>query len=121
MNEDIVTYEQAVKLKELGFNWETHAWYNTHAELWTKCPQAYPAPTLAQASKWLRDKYNLFVHVYLHLDDCWRYEVQCIFNHENYMYEPEAGLWWRPYEQALSAGIDQVLELITQQNNGDKS
>ena len=128
--EVFVTYEQAVKLKELGFDWECNHWYHPLElgkiiDCQTYCnhnsfERPYSAPTLAQAQKWLRDKHNLFVHVYLHLDDCWRYEIQCIFNHENYMYEPDAGLWWRSYEQTLSAGIDKALELLKQQSNGNQ-
>lgn len=67
-NEDFVTYRQAVKLKELGFDWETYAHYhfNKIDGLPDKYPdvtfdnyncsslEMYSAPTLSQAQKWLR-------------------------------------------------------------------
>lgn len=139
--EDFVTYEQAIKLKELEFNWECHYRYNINKQLVPnvvysncgvdsddlavdvnfRCIGDISAPTLSQAAKWIREKYNLFIHVYLHLDDCWLYEIQYIFYYDYHKYKPEDEQWWRPYEQALSAGIDQALELLKQQNNGTKA
>lgn len=120
-HEDICTLKQSKELYRLGFDWHCHRIYNTFDALIGEVSPFYTkvgfdnmplAPTLHQVHKWLMEKHHYFIHVYLHLDDCWRYEVQD-FNHcDNYVFEPEPGLWWRSYEQALSAGIDKALELL---------
>ena len=63
--EDYVTFEQATKLKELGFDWKTWIYYDEDDnELtesissvdWNGETDSISVPTLAQASKWLREK-----------------------------------------------------------------
>lgn len=142
--EDFVTYEQAVKLKELGFDWKVRACYLQKFILDTDSPHYTEpkflhndamrkrwttnyndnrcgggtgkfycsAPTLAQAAKWIRNK-GLFIHIYLHLDDCWRFELQDVNYIDKYIYEPEVGLWWKTYENALSEGINRAIDLLT--------
>jgi len=61
----LVTYEQAKKLKELGFDWECTAFYdlNENNELdyfanqvdWNNEVDTFSAPTVALALKWFRD------------------------------------------------------------------
>lgn len=122
--EDYVTFEQAQRLRELGFDWRCNHYYrdNEPVVMTDNCYinfnendeeyETVSAPTLAQAAKWLREKHNLYIHIYLHLDDCWRFEIQDVNDIDKYIFEPEVGLWWRFYEDALSAGIDKVLEHI---------
>lgn len=84
MNEDFVSYEQAVKLRECGFDWRCHAYYtndyiNTDPEDITRKVRFHrewyapydhncvvgrtSAPTLWQAQKWLREVKGLHVQV----------------------------------------------------------
>lgn len=124
-HEDYCSFEQCVKLKEIGFDWECDYWYYnltkriifTHRSECFDFDNMTAAPTLAQVAKWLRDKNNIYIHVYLHLDDCWRYEIGDVNDWDKYVFEPETGLWWRTYEDALSTGIDKALELIKRQSN----
>lgn len=124
--EDSVSYEQAKRLKELGFDWKTHAWYNTHGELWTKCPQAYPAPTLAQVQKWLREVKEIFVYAHISVGPRVKgkhYWIITSKDGEVLDSIPFVKLFqlFDSYEQALSAGIDKALEILKQQSNGNKA
>lgn len=126
--EDYINFEQAKALKELGFDWKCETFWDDEGSpqehKWViKHYHDYPfatneeactilRPSLSQVQKWLRDKKHYFVHVYLYLDDCWVYEIQDVNDIDKYVYEPEPGLWWRSYEEALSAGIDEALELL---------
>lgn len=62
MNEDFITYELAVKLKEKGFDWQTFDWYDMAGNFCKgfmprelMCREYY-APTISQVLKWLRKK-----------------------------------------------------------------
>ena len=72
METDFTPYEQALALKELGFNRRTLAQYNTRqGNEWIltfdlsgegqypKGSSACIAPTFSQAFRWFREKYNL--------------------------------------------------------------
>lgn len=75
IKEDYVDYELAVMLKEIGFNCETHRYYNdlyeNHnryyaSDVWNH--NAYgkeiSCPTLYLAQKWLRKEKNIMVEVW---------------------------------------------------------
>ena len=122
MNEDFVTYEQAVKLKELGFDWDTIAFYletvlitkiiNWHTTNATDLP-IFSAPTLAQAQKWLREKGIEVMSYYDYTTKTWIFEVCEIGDPHFYGYHSDDfGLNKPTYEQALSAGIDQALKFL---------
>ena len=72
MEKDFTPYEEALALKELGFNRRTLAQYNTRrGNEWIltldfsgegqypKGSSACIAPTFSQAFRWFREKYNL--------------------------------------------------------------
>lgn len=137
MNEDYVSYELALKLKEYGFCEpcdhyytkedapEETAWivpttygedFNAKNNKWFKCS----APTLAHAQKWLREKKKIDVLVY----NCacgYLWEVSKATNGTGLILFDEKGDdensgCWTSYETALSAGIASALELIEQEN-----
>lgn len=124
VREDFVTYNQAVKLKELGFDCECrNLYYGENAtvvdqdehkklvECWTRRNSntqndRFSAPTLAYVQKWLRDikQTEVFVHrvesgVYIWIIYG---RIENIISNEQF-YE---------FEDALSAGIDRALELL---------
>lgn len=137
MKEDIVSYELAIKLKELGFD---ELCYN----FWSLEPDGKPliitstlgnirssdlkgrdvtAPFLWQAQKWLREVKGIHIAVdpyckennsdtnICNAEDCfWSMELSSV----------PFGYWlnvnkgeFDTYELALSAGIDKALELLT--------
>ena len=146
-HEDFVTFEQAKKLKELGFKEECNHYYDLITEEFTEnCAgdndtdsfepegSAYydhnselgcvSAPTLAEVQKWLREKQKLFVTINTYFTGF----VDGNFANPDYEYvivdfRNNSGLrkcsssstpqkLFKTYEQALSAGIDNVLETI---------
>lgn len=128
MTEDFVTYEQAKKLKGLGFDWETCAFYlgtalNTKVPSWeiintTNLPIIY-APTLSQVQKWLRNIHGISVEIISTVaGKCWMYQLYhttkddfglpIVIDRKNVK-----GTGYETYETALSSGIDKALELLT--------
>ena len=123
--EDYVTYEQAVKLKELGFDWVVTHFYDSEVPqdgcIKGRVPQDFnvmalvslaSAPTLAQATKWLRSK-NIEVYSYYdYTTKSWIFEVCTIGEpHFNGYHSDDFGLNKSTYEEAISAGIDIALDI----------
>jgi hypothetical protein len=117
MENEFVTYEQALALKELGFEWQTLNFFDsTTRDFWNW--DYFPdinAPLKQQVFRWFREKYNIIgiieggytegknVFSYViwqgHLDD-W---TDAIFN---------------TYEEAENRCIDKLIEIAKQQYNG---
>ncbi|MBD5242093.1 MAG: hypothetical protein HDS59_08465 [Barnesiella sp.] len=144
MKEEYVTYEQAVKLKELGFAEKVnHAYLKKISiepelsvgdlkEVHSKDPKNYndnrkgagkglffySAPRLDQAQKWLIDTKKL--HVLPHLENVNKPDYVCIITlmRKECMRITDNGRYFSAYELALSAGIDAALELLTDKLNG---
>ena len=99
MKEECVTYEQAIALKQLGFNLEVNHYYDDEKDLvesladynnedsFNSQETAYDdfnhgycdeiscsAPTLSQAQKWLRDCKDVIVIA----EPDWDEEIQCL-------------------------------------------
>lgn len=136
-HEDFVTYEQAVKLKELGFNWKCRYFYDerdklplpftemitsfegdfkdvtsdTMLEDFNKCTGIYSSPTLAQIQKWLYEKYELWIEVTIKAKNDFTLCIVNNFGSIKFINDKEYTDLRTP-EQALSAGIDKALELL---------
>ena len=139
MTDHYVSYEQALKLKELGFDCACEKAYYNHA--WMDKPKLvfniiaheeaenydgtdiYPAPRLDQAQAWLRDCKGLHVSPdpYLVCDYdtggsvyyeryLWSFELKKIPSGD-YMKVADGGEF-ESYEQALSAGIEAALKIL---------
>lgn len=116
----LVTFEQAKALKELGFpqDIDTTKWYSGGRVLYSDkpldyLPVSFVAPTLEIVAKWLRNE------KYIHIDCeiCEFDEWQLRF----YLHNNEIGLYhilptkfkkFDTYEQALSVGIDKAIEIL---------
>ena len=63
MTKEFIPYEEALALKELGFDTQEHlGWYNPEKVLHNYvCADAMLAPLYQQAFRWFREKYNLFM------------------------------------------------------------
>ena len=141
MKEEYVTYEQAVKLKKLGFDWSCYHYYESNkrlveskiysqtfkvSEYWCNFNEDepnrhrqpfyphYSAPRLDQAQKWLRDKHNLSVELICNMVRQWNVNVCKIDNFGTPVYSK---MNFDTYELALTAGINAVLELLTDKLN----
>lgn len=101
MKEDFVTYDQAVKLKELGFNCECNHMVSSPYNSNRVCF----APTLSQAQKWLREVKGKEVLVYKDLCNPKYYNLQYIENGTVSADDVQCDT----YEEALSYGINELL------------
>ena len=130
MKEEYVSYECAVKLKELGFDWDVNKVYHRpstlaewelfpwHSEYndWNNEGKFYiSAPTLSLAQKWLREKHCLSVEPICNMVRQWNVNVCEIDNFGIAVYSK---MNLETYELALSKGIDKALELLTIKSNG---
>ena len=143
MKEECVTYDQAVKLKELGFdgnglkNYIRQGYYKfangyispiKHdgdgilVQFRKEDAERIPAPRLDQAQAWLRDKgIHISVNPYMGYDvgaDGALYNEYPSWGFElmdvaSADFMDDAGGNHTSYELALSAGIDAALELLT--------
>lgn len=124
IHEDYVSYEQAGKLKELGFDWITYAFYlgnvlNTKVPSWqitntTDLP-IISAPTLSQVQKWLREIKG--IHLWVESEpneyhgEIWY--VIYILDENKWSYPTISGeRYHNTYEQALLHGVNKVFELL---------
>ena len=135
--EDYVTFEQSIKLKKLGFDWNCNHYYGLDGFLHEET-QSYitnymhsnkntypiPAPTLSQVQKWLREIKDIIIVIDF---DNWCEKYGChvykkiIYNSENIkdsygsmLVTNESNEDFDSYEEALSMGIDAALELLKQ-------
>lgn len=133
-HEDFVTYEQAVKLKELGFDGECRAYYYDTKEIsGNLIPFNYnsrdigviSSPTLSEVQKWLREVKEIEVGVFAEFDGelrtgQWVWLMRKFNTHLFDTVFPE-DINYDSYEQALSAGLDKALKLLKTENNGKRS
>jgi hypothetical protein len=110
-----VTFEQAKRLKELGFDWETRHYYfdedeeNRELEYGDEFDynhgiygyETTSAPTVALALKWMRDEINMHKIVTAH--------TGCFSTESYYMAN---GKEFDDYDAAESALLDELLTIL---------
>ena len=119
MNKEFITYEQALELKELGFN-ELCLFYYTDNESLRIYHQSeiyddlVGAPLYQQAFRWFREKYGLMGIV-----DCFLYPFSYTYNINDSINE-KIILWSEPendfdtYEEAEKALLIKLIEITKQ-------
>ena len=117
----LVSFEQAKRLKELGFDWKTYRTYKFNGEAavpiseqnYNKLDNRISAPTIALALKWFRDEKDLLSDVCLIITSRYSYSIIkndgedfiiSIDNNDNTNYPT--------YEAAESALLDVLLTLL---------
>ena len=120
MEKEFVTYEQALALKELGFDEMCLGYYtydfigynpNPYFELGQSpfhmgiTPQSVKAPLKQQVFRWFREKYELN-HIIIKAKSWF-----CLINGVNYQQQ------FTTYEEAENAAIDKLIELAKQQED----
>ena len=98
MNNEFVPYEQAVELKELGFDKPCFAYRAEGADVMIKyIPNCViSAPTFSQAFRFFREKYNLFISI-VHYDN--GYSINDLRRFET-------------YEEAELACLKKLIEIV---------
>ena len=138
MTEHYVSYEQAARLCEVGFDSEVgtvyymHAWMDTpkltdrllalmEAEMYDGT-DIYPAPRLDQAQAWLREVHNIDVEARIKRDGlvggrkynahlCYKPTAYSVFY--DMITKDTHIVDYDSYEVALSAGIDKAINLLS--------
>ena len=127
MKKEFITYEQALELKELGFDEPCFGFYTYKGEIRrytsfdgelndfqtlknssiTVGDDWCTAPTFSQSFRWIREKYDLYVGA-----DYWRFDSSIaykIWNKSTYQTMTE---YPDTYEEAENACIDKLIELV---------
>ena len=140
MKEKYVSFEQATKLCELGFDDEVavsyymHAWMDTpkltdrllalaEAEMYDGT-DVYPAPRLDQAQAWLKEVKNIDVEARIKRDGlvggrkynahlCYKPTAYSVFY--DMITKDTHVVDYDSYEAALSAGIDKAINLLSRE------
>ena len=125
MEKEFIPYEQALALKELGFNRRTIAQYNTRqGNEWiltldlsgegqyTGSGGPCVAPTFSQAFRWFREKYNLH-SVFEHDSDNYYYAIQGINDIKfDTIDASEEGIVYKTYEEAELECLNKLIEIV---------
>jgi len=117
LEKEFVPYEQALALKDLGFDEPCITSYNKSEKLFkiwedeqvigiTKCS----APTFSQAFRWLREKYGLYSWITIELGNkstfCWVLSGE----HTSTQY----AAYFHTYEEAELACLRKLIEIVKQ-------
>jgi len=134
MNEEFIPYEQALSLKELGFDEPCFGWYRSSLipsnfteyfletefgmnESPSDCvnsnflDKACSSPLYQQAFRWFREKHNLTANPSICSNGTWSAWVMSI------PYNPEDGIMndtdgFKTYDEAQLACLNKLIELI---------
>lgn len=122
MKKEFVTYEQALKLKELGCDEDCLGYYNIDPYLPNPTfnlirpfehEWCLPAPLKQQVFKWFREKYNILSYIDIAFTETFRYNIVLEGGKGTII-----GLsGYDTYEEAEGACIDKLLEIVKQQSN----
>jgi len=126
MKKEFITYEQAVALKDLGFDEPCFGFYNHQGQLilmtqedensiqvyknsYVKLGKQYAAPLKSQIFRWFREKYNMHRNCEL-ISSGWLYKT-C--NLKEYTIEHNVLVGkFKTYEEAEQACLDKLIEIV---------
>ena len=132
LNNEFLTYEQALELKELGFDEECCAMFMKDVlklRCWCKNSEFEDkilftaAPTFSQAFRWFREKYVLLGFI----EPANGYEDKSLFAfyicddeqniiNDEHSYSKDSSLHFKTYEEAELACIDKLIEIVKKWN-----
>ena len=123
MNKEFIPYEEALAMKELGFDEFTVAAYVDNeldvGGLWkdsVKSKVIHKAPLFQQAFRWFRDKYNLvFNFISYSIVKPGEYHWSITWNDE-----AKAGGIVKTYEEAELACLKKLIEIVNQNKEDEK-
>jgi len=122
---EFIPYEQALALKELGFDepcfghyWENLFYYETthhHPSTMPNSPESCLAPLYQQVFRWFREKYNFIGTI---LGDGFNGELKGYYysitekGWINYYESVDDGKWYDNYEEAELACLIKLIEIV---------
>jgi len=109
---DFVPYEQALELKELGFDEPCFGWFASDRTLVKEVTEKTDftlAPTYSQAFRWFRDKYNINT-VISWRDDLLNYDISLTeMKKHGYFYYKDN---FTTYEEAELACLQHLIKIV---------
>jgi hypothetical protein len=142
MNKEFVSYEQALELKELGFDEPCLGFYNHQGQLilmtqedensievyknsYVKLGKQYAVPLYQQAFRWFRDKYDLDIDISRNDQEMIdyverkgeKYLPKYRYGYSNGIFIP-IGTCMK-YEEADLACLKKLIEIIKQKNDNN--
>ena len=125
MNKEFIPYEQALALKELGFNEPCFKKYIAGC-LWSNptTPEVYKnihanssdclTPLYQQAFRWFREKYNLFGCIDLHTSTPihWYIRIDDIIKNDYIYHSEDYNLKYNTYEEAELECLKKLIEIV---------
>lgn len=120
MEKEFCTYNQALKLKALGFDEPCFAVYLTDSEKLVLVGSTerikpkmknFNAPTFSQVFKWFREKYNLHGFVMDNEDEHFWWGISILFSGETEEDSSEIA-YDETYEEAELACLEKLLEIV---------
>ena len=125
LKKEFVPYEQALALKELGFDEPCFGYYEPNKEFnyinWvvfkdfpylaknSEWQDLYGAPTFSQAFRWFREKYDYYISVFRTHDGNWGADLWLLGVHK-----PKATVFSENYEEAELTCLKKLIEIVKQ-------
>jgi hypothetical protein len=107
MKKEFIPYEQALALKELGFDEPCFATHG-YLDLYIGSNDGHiKAPTFSQGFRWFREKYNLFGHIEVEGDNSFYWHIR---NPEQFISSQKSNT----YEEAELECLKKLIEIIKQ-------
>ena len=107
MKKEIIPYEQALALKELGFDEPCFATHG-YLDLYIGSNEGHiKAPLYQQAFRWFREKYNLFGHIEVEHNNSFYWYIK---NPEQFISSQKSDA----YEEAELECLKKLIEIIKQ-------
>jgi hypothetical protein len=120
MKKEFIPYEQALVLRELGFNEECLGYFDEWINYNKEVKQIFrigtvkgffediiPAPLYQQAFRWFREKYGLFYDILQYIDKDWKYTTYSD-NVDDFL---QSG-FYNTYEEAELACLKELIEMV---------
>ena len=126
MEKEFIPYEQALALKELGFDGECFSYYNykevmTFSSCFNKLPiimsgKKCAIPTFSQAFRWFREEYGVECFIkHFKPNDGYPNGYYCISNPNKY-YSDSTSDWcftnFKSYEEAELECLKKLIEIV---------
>ena len=125
MNKEFTTYNQALALKELGFDEPCIGWYNPQVNYKKVTTDRYwafhltgewenfkPAPLYQQAFRWFREKYNHVGFIQLVEPEYGGEYGYVIYYNPNHLSVHHWNKGFKTYEEAEQACLDKLIEIV---------
>ena len=125
MTKEFIPYEQALALKELGFDEPCFAYYNGYKELDHLMPERVvvgrnyngdtitSAPLYQQAFRWFREKYNFCYFIRGNNYDGYSYNIDNL-GLLQYKFEIDYRFTFKTYEEAECACLIKLIQIANE-------